>query len=57
MERDFNIINQSAKNIGVKILNLNHDTWYGIFDNGYLTPTEYIKSIFIGSNRIQFFNT
>ena len=57
MERDFNIVNLSAKNIGVKILNLNHDTWYGIFDNGYLTPTEYTKSIFIGSNRIQFFNT
>jgi hypothetical protein len=33
MLRDFNIINESTKNIGVEILNLNHNTWYGIFEN------------------------
>ncbi len=34
--RDFRIINEGAKNIGVDILNLNHNTWYGIFENGNL---------------------
>ena len=32
----FNIINESTKNIGVETLNLNHNTWYGIFENGSL---------------------
>ena len=36
MMRDFNIINESTKNIGVETLNLNHNTWYGIFENGSL---------------------
>ena len=34
--RDFNIVNESAKKIGVEILNLNHNTWYKIFKHGNL---------------------
>tara|TARA_R100001377_G_C3168191_1_gene102052 strand:- start:96 stop:950 length:855 start_codon:yes stop_codon:yes gene_type:complete len=34
--KDMNIINDSAKKIGTKIINLNHNTWYGIFEKGSL---------------------
>ena len=34
--RDMNIINESAKKIGVKIINLNKNTWYKTFDVGNL---------------------
>tara|TARA_S200002703_G_scaffold159827_2_gene174953 strand:+ start:4587 stop:5417 length:831 start_codon:yes stop_codon:yes gene_type:complete len=36
IKRDYDVINKSAKGIGVDILNLNHNTWYGIFNNGSL---------------------
>ena len=36
MIRDFTIINEGAKNKGVEVLNLNHNTWYDIFENGDL---------------------
>ena len=36
MIRDFTIINEGSKNIGVEVLNLNHNTWYDIFENGDL---------------------
>jgi len=32
--KDFNIINESAKNIATKIINLTKDTWYSIFEEG-----------------------
>ena len=32
--RDFNIINDSANNIGTKIINLKENAWYGIFEQG-----------------------
>ena len=32
--RDFNIINESAKNIGTKIINLTPNPWYKIFELG-----------------------
>ena len=35
-KKDMNVINESAKKVGTKILNLNHDTWYGIFEKGSL---------------------
>ena len=34
--RDFSIVNESAKNINVDIINLNHNTWYNIFKKDYL---------------------
>ena len=34
MEEDFNIINKSAENIGVEIINLNPNTWYKSFKTG-----------------------
>tara|TARA_R110000851_G_scaffold92489_1_gene201842 strand:+ start:5812 stop:6669 length:858 start_codon:yes stop_codon:yes gene_type:complete len=34
MEEDFNIINKSAENIGVEIINLNPNTWYKSFKAG-----------------------
>jgi len=32
--RDFNIVNESAKCINTDIINLTHNTWYGIFEEG-----------------------
>jgi len=32
--RDFNIVNESAKCINTDIINLTHNTWYGIFQEG-----------------------
>ena len=32
--RDFNIVNESAKNIGTKIINLHPNPWYKIFEIG-----------------------
>tara|TARA_Y100000310_G_scaffold205335_1_gene205684 strand:- start:242 stop:1120 length:879 start_codon:yes stop_codon:yes gene_type:complete len=36
MEEDFNIINKSAENIGVEIINLNPNTWYKSFEVGII---------------------
>lgn len=32
----FNNLNESAKKVGIQILNLYHNAWYGVFENGYL---------------------
>ena len=37
MLKDFNIINESAKNIGTRIINLTHNTWYRTFEEGYIS--------------------
>ena len=34
MKKDFEIMNKSAENVGVEILNLNHNTWYKNFKPG-----------------------